>query len=724
MRLREHRKAVVRAIAALAATICGAGAMIAPGAANAAAFPHYNHVFLMVEENHNYEQIIGNPAAPVINALASDYGSATNYRGVADPSEPSYVAMLGGSAFGIEDDEPYFWPGHTINAQNLMSQIEGAGLSWAGYYQGMNYSGYRGYCFPAKCNGIPDSDTQYVAKHNGVVNFEDMHTPQNYAKQHPYRDLASALQSGEVANFNYIVPDECHDMHGAPPWCLDSNEPATVEDNYLVSTGDAFVRETIDEITSSPVWEQGTNAIVLTFDEGEFATDQIPAIVITNHGPRGVTDATPYNHYSLLRSVEEAFGLGCLLESCAATPMTRLFEVTGSNTTPALPAAVAPDPDGTNTVSPTGPAAKGKPVSLTAGEEWQVVPSPNIDTLQNTLAGVSATSATNAWAVGAYYPPGNPEVLSALGLHWDGKRWTAYPLPNVGPNENSLLSVSEVPGGKTWAVGYYASAEYQQRTLIEYYDGSSWQVIPSPDPGAAGNILYGVKALSNTDVWAIGGQREASGLWRPLAEHWNGSTWSVVPVPDPGNADVLLYALSATTPGNVWAVGQTGKAFPQETLLEHYDGSKWATVKTQQDPTESLDPFGLDAHRSEVTIVGARETDVVPYTTMVASGPGSAVTLDSTPSAGTGENDLFGAATAADGSTWAVGWYVEAATQFHRTLVEHGVGGNWSLVESPNPSAEENGFSSVTAIPGGGLWAVGVTTNKEEEGATMIAFHR
>ncbi|HWY89873.1 MAG TPA: alkaline phosphatase family protein [Solirubrobacteraceae bacterium] len=112
---------------------------IAGASAASAAFPHYNHVFLLIEENHNYNQIIGNPAAPEINALAKDYGLATKYTGVADPSEPNYVAMLGGSAFGISNDEPYFFPGHTLEQPNLMSQLDQAGLIWKGYFQGMPY---------------------------------------------------------------------------------------------------------------------------------------------------------------------------------------------------------------------------------------------------------------------------------------------------------------------------------------------------------------------------------------------------------------------------------------------------------------------------------------------------------------------------------------------------------------------------------------------------------
>jgi phospholipase C len=172
--LTRARRATAGAIAVLAGTL----AALAPASGTSAvsAFPHYDHVFLLIDENHGSNTIIGNPAAPEINALASDYGLATSYTGVADPSEPNYVAMLGGSTFGISSDDPYFFPGQSVSAPNLMSQMEQAGLSWKGYFQDMPYAGYRGYCYPAKCNGIPDSDTEYVAKHNGIVNFANMQT--------------------------------------------------------------------------------------------------------------------------------------------------------------------------------------------------------------------------------------------------------------------------------------------------------------------------------------------------------------------------------------------------------------------------------------------------------------------------------------------------------------------------------------------------------------------
>src|SRR5215468_11070316 len=180
-------------------------------------FPRYNHVFLVIMENEGYQQVIGNPYAPIINALARDYGLATNYRGVADPSEPNYVAMLGGDFFGINSDDPYWFPGHTVSAANLMSQLEGAGRTWRGYFQSMPYAGYRGYCYPDKCNGIPDADTQYVTKHNGIVNFANLQNPTDLGKMFPFAQLAADLQAGTVPNVSYIIPDECDDMHGAPP---------------------------------------------------------------------------------------------------------------------------------------------------------------------------------------------------------------------------------------------------------------------------------------------------------------------------------------------------------------------------------------------------------------------------------------------------------------------------------------------------------------------------
>jgi hypothetical protein len=707
----------VALVTAVAASLSGVG-----GSAGAAGLPAYDHVFLVIDENHNASQIIGNPAAPIISALAQDYGSATRYTGVADPSEPNYVAMLGGSTFGIASDDPYFFPGQTVAQPNLMSQLEGAGKTWKGYYQGMPYAGYRGYCFPAKCNGIPDSDTQYVAKHNGVPNFANLQSPAEFAKQTPYPQLAADLASGQVPNFAYIIPDECTDMHGAPPWCVDSDKAGSVDDNFLVANGDQFIGSLVNQITSSAVWKSGNDAIVVTFDEGNNANSQIATVVITNHGPRGLSDNHSYNHFNLLASLEQAFGLGCLQSACGANAMTPLFQVTGSTSVPALPAPFTPAPNGSGTVSAPGPSSAGPTATLTCAGGWNQVPSPSIGNLDNNLTAVSAASASDAWAVGSVLLANNPAVLQAMAEHWDGTRWTEQELPDVGLNENSLLGVSEVGGGQAWAVGYFVDANYRQRTLVEHFDGSAWSVVQSADPGALRDVLYGVAALSDTNVWAVGGQQDSGGVFHTLVEHWDGSSWSAVSAPDPNGGGNLLYAVSAVSPTAVFAAGQSGAAFPSQALVEQFDGTKWSQDRAPADAAESLTTMGATATASALTLVGDRESGTAPYTTEVAAGGPSSLALVTSANVGAGENDLFGATTAGDGTTWAAGWLIDPSSGNHRTLVEQGAGGVWSTTATPDPGTGDNGFAAIGAVPGGGLWAVGVSAGSGNF-STLIAFH-
>ena len=691
-----------------------------------AAFPPYDHVFLLIMENEGYEQIIGNPYAPVINALARDYGLATNYHGVADPSEPNYVAMLGGDFFGISSDDPYWFPGQTISAPNLMSQLESAGRTWRGYFQSMPYPGYRGYCYPDKCNGIPDADTQYVSKHNGLVNFANLQTPSEFAKMFPLPQFSTDLADGSVPAFSYIVPNECNDMHGAPPWCVDSDKTGTVQQSWLIAQGDKFAGELVNQITASTTWQVGNNAIVITFDEGNTAASRVATIVVTNHGSRGVIDNTSYNHYSLLASLEQTFGLGCLVNSCTATPMANLFAITGSTSVPALPAPYN-FPTSNDTISAQG-AGKAAPIASLGGTGWSVVPSYNFGSLDNILAGVAAAALNDAWAVGAYYPSSTAStVLTTLAEHFDGTRWTAYPLPSIGLQENVLLGVSMPSGGRAWAVGYYVSGQFRQQTLIEHFDGIVWSVVPSPSPGALQNILFGVTAISDADVWAVGAQQDANGLWHTLAEHWDGSVWALVNAVDAGTSGNQFYAVKALSSNDVYAVGQqAGTGFPNQALIEHWDGHVWKIIASPADASATALPLGVTATASSLTVVGQHETDTAPYTTYVAAGPLKSLSILATPNAGTEENDLFGVDLAADGSTWTVGWNIDTTSGNHDPLILHRVNGGWSLDSSPSLGAgSDSGFAAIAAIPGGGMWAVGVTGPGKGKGnySTLIEFH-
>ena len=212
--LRKRRGRCMRATPLALGMLALAGTAAAERHARADGFPRYDHVFLIVEENHGFTQIIGNPAAPNLNQLASRFGLATASFAVADPSAPNYVAMLGGSTFGIADNNAYYL--HTVDKPSLMSQLDAAHLSWKGYLQSMPYAGFKGICYPNRCNGTPDFDTLYNSKHNGIPYFRSIQSnPAEMLKMVPLTALAHDLASNPP-NFGYIVPDECTDMHGDP----------------------------------------------------------------------------------------------------------------------------------------------------------------------------------------------------------------------------------------------------------------------------------------------------------------------------------------------------------------------------------------------------------------------------------------------------------------------------------------------------------------------------
>ncbi|HVA88322.1 MAG TPA: alkaline phosphatase family protein [Chloroflexota bacterium] len=323
----------------------GSAAQPAPAAHAAAALPQFQHIFVIVMENHNYEQIIGNPHAPIINKLAQQYGLATHYTGVTHPSEPNYVALIGGSYFGIQDDGPFTT--NLIKQQNLGDQLTASGMTWKSYQQSLPYAGYTGVTYPT-------TDALYASKHNPFMNFYSVQhaLPAKLAQEIvPDSQLTTDLWLNTVPNFSFITPDLCHDMHGgakACPYADNADNPGDVNDIRLVSQGDAYVGGTVAQIMWSHAWTQGNNAIVVTWDENDVYDNpkapessagccdavpgggSVPTIVITNHhtAMAGFKDATPYNHYALLRTIETALGVGCLQNTCdtAKVPlMTPLF---------------------------------------------------------------------------------------------------------------------------------------------------------------------------------------------------------------------------------------------------------------------------------------------------------------------------------------------------------------------------------------------------------------
>jgi hypothetical protein len=150
--------------------------------------------------------------------------------------------------------------------------------------------------------------------------------------------------------------------------------------------------------------------------------------------------------------------------------------------------------------------------------------------------------------------------------------------------------------------------------------------------------------------------------------------------------------------------------------------TSWSQLPSPADATESLTSLGVTGSETNLTVVGDRESGTAPYTTEVASGSPSSLSLVNSPNNSGDENDLFGATTAPDGSVYAVGWAADPSTGNYASLIEHEVNGQWSIDTTPNPGSSANGFAGVTAIPGGGVWGVGVFTNKGNN-ATFIAHH-
>ena len=350
----------------LTAGLASAGAAAAQGPSKVEGVPRFAHVFVIVEENKDYDQIVGGPNAPTISRLARDYGDATHMYGEVHPSEANYVALLGGDTFGIHDDDPYYCkPGatdatclgaaqsgyvdHTVHARDLGDQLLARGRSWKGYYENLPGPGSLAYIAsdPAISDGSR-ATALYASKHSGFVNFAQVQSARDRAERIVgFGQLDKDLASGALPNFALIVPNQCNEMHGlsgpkVPEDCQSQNKAG------LIRRGDAEIARLVEAIERTPAWKGADNfAIVITFDEGAGKTREgccgvtpdaisncggghIPTIVIPNHGPRGLADDTPYNHYSLLRTIEDAFGIHEHLRHAAETdkgvkPMVKLF---------------------------------------------------------------------------------------------------------------------------------------------------------------------------------------------------------------------------------------------------------------------------------------------------------------------------------------------------------------------------------------------------------------
>lgn len=305
--------------------------------------PAYSHIVVIVEENKDFSQVMDPAIAPNIARLARENGSAENFFGEVHPSEANYLAMLGGDTFGIHDDDAFYCtpgfvaahcdhaaePGyvpHTIDGPHLGDQLRAKGLTWKGYFESLPAPGSLTVVSGDKRVGEGAGlDALYASKHSGFVNFRDVQTdPDRASLLVGFDQLDADVKTGNLPSFALVVPNQCNEMHGLSG----QGVPADCDHGHveqLIRRGDRVIGELVGKLEATAGWKSRDNmAIVITFDEGSggsrggccsvtpgapsnYGGGHIPTVVITNHGPRGMRDPTPYNHYSLLRTIEDAF---------------------------------------------------------------------------------------------------------------------------------------------------------------------------------------------------------------------------------------------------------------------------------------------------------------------------------------------------------------------------------------------------------------------------------
>jgi phosphatidylinositol-3-phosphatase len=296
---------------------------------------NYQHVFVIMMENTSYGSLIGNSNAPWINAAAQTSGLATSYFGVTHPSQPNYVAATSGSTNGVADDSDT-----TIDVPNIVDQLENHGKTWKAYMQSFSL------CSSPLAHAC--GNQLYERKHNPFVSFADVQNdPARMANIVDLSRLDSDLAAGTVSSYVWVSPDQCHDMHGrAAP----ASDPCSfANEQLLISAGDSFLSNEVSRITSSSAWT-GNSVIFIAWDESDFTgngfngfgddsgcCDSTPnqggghvvllAISHSDHTAR--TSSISYNHYSMLRTIEDGWHLGCLGFTCDTANVPAMTDLVG-----------------------------------------------------------------------------------------------------------------------------------------------------------------------------------------------------------------------------------------------------------------------------------------------------------------------------------------------------------------------------------------------------------
>src|SRR5260370_22013304 len=216
--------------------------------------------------------------------LAATEGVANNYRAITHPGVPNYRALTSGSTWGIQDDSY-----HKLPTQDLGAQLDGAGVTWRAYMDGMGDGG---------CLNRP---LPYDPGHNPFA-FYGGRCPANVV---PLTQMAADL-SANTPSFSWITPDRCHDTHDCP-----------------VATGDDWLKQMVGQITNSTAWKN-ERVLFITWDEDDGSASNQGRTLVPAPGKSHRQSSAPYDHYSLLATIDDILGVGRLGHAAQAQPMTDL----------------------------------------------------------------------------------------------------------------------------------------------------------------------------------------------------------------------------------------------------------------------------------------------------------------------------------------------------------------------------------------------------------------
>jgi hypothetical protein len=311
------------------------------------------------------------------------------------------------------------------------------------------------------------------------------------------------------------------------------------------------------------------------------------------------------------------------------------------------------------------------------GAQWQAVPFPGSadDLFAST---VDVRSPHDAWVVGwanSFDPLARQRVI----LHWDGSRWSPTRIQGL-TGVPFLSGVEGVTSNRAWAVGVVTDARMTtQRGLVLRWNGRVWRPVDVPLPRAdRWSSLADVQASGPRDVWAAGSINELiddpdRGWTNPVSLHWDGATWTRVPMQRTRRSYENLGALELVARDDIWAVGGTGGPHDEigASLVQHWDGSAWSSV----------------AH----------------------------------PRAGAGPDALTGVAASGADDVWAVGYDFHPDTTSSPSIL-HWNGTSWVPESIPSPPRDRTYLWDATALPSGEAWIAG--RSYDESAATSWVLHR